>query len=311
VVFDKTGTLTAAGANSARFEGRPLSTKEAEWLYSLAMHSTHPHAVQIARNLKNREHAEAVSSFVETSGRGMRGIVAGREIVMGSAQWLASHNIDTPNDEATTSIVHVAIERKYRGSFALEVGLRANADGMMEGLSHDYELALLSGDKERDRGRFTEFFRRAGNLQFRQSPFDKLNFIKSLQGAGKTVMMVGDGLNDSGALKQSDVGVAVVEKIGAFSPASDVILDGKMVPELRAVLRFAKGAVRVVRLSFGISALYNIVGVGIAASGKLSPIVCAILMPLSSVTVAGFACAATTWFGGRSGLNDRTEREAK
>ena len=70
-------------------------------------------------------------------------------------------------------------------------------------------------------------------------------------------MMVGDGLNDAGALKQSDVGVAVVESIGAFSPASDVIMSADMVPRLHEVLRFARASVRVVRLSFVISAIYN------------------------------------------------------
>jgi len=138
-------------------------------------------------------------------------------------------------------------------------------------------------------------FGRDTELHFNQSPLDKLGFIRRLQESGRTVMMVGDGLNDAGALKQSDVGVAVVESVGAFSPASDVILHAARVPELPEILKLARRSVRIVRLCFGISAAYNLVGVGIAAAGVLSPMICAVLMPVSSVSVVLAACGATTW----------------
>jgi Cu+-exporting ATPase len=163
-----------------------------------------------------------------------------------------------------------------------------------------YALALLSGDNERERERFRELFGRSATLLFGQSPADKLAFIRQLQAAGKSVMMVGDGLNDAGALKQSDVGVAVVEKVGAFTPASDIILEAGQVARLADILSFARTTARIIRLSFIISALYNVVGIGIAAAGLLSPVVCAILMPLSSATVVLFACGATKGAAGNS-----------
>jgi Cu+-exporting ATPase len=100
-------------------------------------------------------------------------------------------------------------------------------------------------------------------------------------------------LNDAGALKQSDVGVAVVERVGVFSPASDIILESGQVPQLFEILELARKAVRVVRWSFGISAAYNLVGIAIAAVGILSPLICAVLMPLSSFSVVLFACGMT------------------
>jgi Cu+-exporting ATPase len=115
-------------------------------------------------------------------------------------------------------------------------------------------------------------------------------------------MMVGDGLNDAGALRQSDTGVAVVEDFNAFSPASDVILAADRVPSLDQILGFSRATVWVVRLSILISAIYNVAGIGIAASGRLSPVICAILMPLSSITVVAFASGLTGWLGRRAGF---------
>src|SRR5690606_19134735 len=139
-------------------------------------------------------------------------------------------------------------------------------------------------------------------LHFNLSPQAKLGFIRDLQSRGHTVMMVGDGLNDAGALRQGDVGVAVVEGVGKFSPASDVILDAPMVPRLGKVVDFCRHSTRIVRLSFGISAAYNAVGIGIAAAGVLSPLICAILMPLSSATVVLFAIGTTSLAARRFGL---------
>jgi Cu+-exporting ATPase len=139
-------------------------------------------------------------------------------------------------------------------------------------------------------------------LYFNQSPLDKLGFIQELQNSAKVVLMVGDGLNDAGALKQSDIGAAVVEKIGTFSPASDIILEAGQVPHLGRILDFACKSTRIVRASFGISAIYNLVGISIAAAGILSPLICAVLMPLSSISVVLFACGMTTWAARRAGL---------
>jgi Cu+-exporting ATPase len=177
--------------------------------------------------------------------------------------------------------------------------LRPETDKLIAALACHHDLALLSGDNEREREQFSRIFGSHAHLHFNQSPLNKLGFIEALQRDGKTVMMVGDGLNDAGALKQSDVGVAVVENVGAFSPASDVILEAQRVPELARLLDFARGAVRIVWISIAISSLYNFIGLAIAASGQLSPVVCAVLMPISSVSVVGFAVGATHWLARR------------
>ncbi len=314
VVFDKTGTLTAAGAGSVTWQGTPLTGTQERWVFSMTRHSTHPLPVRIGEAIKREYFPEAVRSFLETPGCGMEGSIAGHEIWMGSAAWLEGRNVicRRGGDESQTSTrekwepaqtgshVHVAIDEKYLGHFELASAVRPATDTLIAGLNGQVRIALLSGDNEKEHGRFAALLGRAAELRFNQSPLAKLNFIKCRQAAGRTVMMVGDGLNDAGALRQADVGVAVVENASAFSPASDVIMAAGMVTRTAEVLRYAKQSLRVVRTAFWISAAYNVVGVVIAASGKLSPVVCAILMPVSSVSVVAFACGAATWFGRRT-----------
>ncbi len=305
VVFDKTGTLTASGANAVRFEGAPLSDEEERFVASITEHSVHPHAVRIADSL--RALPTNVRSFIETPGCGMEGSVQGHEILIGSARWLADRGVAAPQSQ-TGSASHLAIDGKYRGVFLLPNSVRAGVERMIASLGSKYRIALLSGDNEQERARFQKVFGPLAILKFNQTPFDKLDFVRDLQTAGQKTLMVGDGLNDAGALKQSDVGVAVVETVGAFSPASDVIMRADMAPELDAVLRFSKDVTRIVILSFAISSLYNVVGIAIAASGLLAPIVCAILMPLSSISVVAFASLATAWRARHLGLGKGASR---
>lgn len=305
VVFDKTGTLTAAGAGSVTWHGAPLNETEERWLFSMTRHSTHPLPVRIGEAIKHAYFPEPVRSFLETPGCGMEASVAGHEIWMGSAAWFATRNVIA--SQLDGSVVLVAINGKYRGGYVLASALRPATKELVAGLNRHCEVALLSGDNEKERPRFEAMFGRGTQLNFNQSPLDKLNFIKRRQAAGKTVMMVGDGLNDAGALKQADVGVAVVENVSAFSPASDIILAAGMVTRTAELLRYAKQSLRVVKTALWISATYNLAGVAIAASGRLSPVVCAILMPVSSVTVVAFACGAATWLGRRT-LNSTEAR---
>jgi Cu+-exporting ATPase len=196
--------------------------------------------------------------------------------------------------------------------FVLENRLRPEVEELIGDLAGSYELALTSGDNERERARFRELFGSTARVQFHQTPADKLAFVQELQEAGRRVIMMGDGLNDAGALKQADVGIAVVESVGAFSPASDVILDATQLSHLGDLLRFARQARQVVRWSFAISSAYNVVGVSIAAAGLLAPIICAILMPVSSLSVVLFACGMTRWMAGRSfGSTSRTNRDER
>lgn len=318
IVFDKTGTLTAAGGKDVSFiavgskselrnpksDPAPgLAASERLWVSSVARHSMHPHAVRIGQALDDPEAPQPVSDFHETAGRGLSGRVAGHKVLLGSRAWLESRANTIPELSLPPgSVVYLAIDGRCPGAFVLSNPLRPETAQLLRRLGRRYELALLSGDNAKDRERFRAFFGDEARLRFNQTPLDKLGFVHNLQHAGKKVMMIGDGLNDAGALKQSEVGVAVVEEAGAFSPASDVILEAGQVPRLCQLLEFSRKAAKIVRVSFGISAAYNLVGIGIAAAGALSPIICAVLMPLSSVSVVLFSCGAARFAARRAGL---------
>jgi P-type Cu+ transporter len=312
LVFDKTGTLTAPHSSNLCCDPAgtgELTATERAWISTLASSSTHPHSRRIADELGGTELGvtNQVLGFTECPGLGISGQVEGHQIHLGSNAWLQSARVSFPSVSMHVGAAcSVAVDGHYRGSFLLSSSLRPETDTLLAELGRKYELALLSGDNEKERFRFAHLFGNEARLRFNQSPLDKLTFIEDLRKQGKVVMMVGDGLNDAGALKRSDVGVAVVEKIGVFSPASDIILEADQVPHLSRILAFARISTRVVRASFLISSVYNVLGITIAAAGILSPLICAVLMPLSSITVVLFACGMTRYAAKRAGIDPAT-----
>ncbi len=302
VVFDKTGTLTAADSAGVSFDGAPLTRDQAAHVAALCRQSTHPHARRVARHLGQSGESVPVAGFREEVGQGIYGEVHGRPIWIGSRAWLAAGGVVVSQDATAGSRVHLAEGGLYLGMMRIENRVRPEVDVLLGKLAARYPLVLLSGDHAHERERFARWFGDGSDLHFNQSPQEKLAHVRALQEHGRCVMMVGDGLNDAGALRQGDIGVAVVEGVGRFSPASDVILDAPRVAGLAQILDFSRDAVRLVRIGFLVSGAYNVVGVSIAAAGILSPLICAVLMPLSSATVVVFAMASTRLAAARRGL---------
>jgi Cu+-exporting ATPase len=134
-------------------------------------------------------------------------------------------------------------------------------------------------------------------MHFNCLPTDKLEYVKRLKKSGKRVLMIGDGLNDAGALAESNAGISIADDVYMFSPACDAILESNRLKNLHKLIKVAHQNMRVVQISFFISLSYNIIGLGFATQGLLSPIVAAILMPISSVSVVGFVTLATNFIG--------------
>jgi Cu+-exporting ATPase len=302
IVFDKTGTLTSAQRMEVEFVGAPLAPAEAALLAGALRNSLHPLSRRLLEALPGDGEGPGVTNYREEPGKGLRCAVDGRELVVGSRAWLVEGGL--PEDELPPApagtAVFVAIGSRFRGYYRLVGAYRKHIDHLFAALRGRFRLFLLSGDNDRERGRLQPFFGDAGRLRFDQSPADKLEFVRRLQEEGSRALVVGDGLNDAGALRHGEVGIAVAE--GAFSPACDGILDADRLAALPAFLRFARACRGVVVASFVLSFLYNVVGLSFAVRGSLSPLLSAVLMPLSSVSVIAFTTAATRLLAGRAGV---------
>jgi Cu+-exporting ATPase len=292
LVFDKTGTLTHSDRAEVHFAGEPLTDEECELIAACLKHSTHPLSRQILKEgLGVGDWRLKAGDFHETAGCGIEARVNGHRVALGSAAWIAERTGHKLNEPRRASLVCVEIDGAYRGCFRAGSVYRAGLKELLASLRAERELFLLSGDNDHERGALQAHFDET-HLAFHQSPEDKLRFVNRLQTEGRTVGMIGDGLNDAGALKQSHVGIALAEDTSAFSPACDAILAAENFERLPVYLGFARYALRVLLAAFLLSLVYNVVGLSFAVTGKLSPLVTAIFMPLSSLSVVAVAWGA-------------------
>ena len=277
IIFDKTGTLTKTLPENAGFYGEPLTANEYTLIYTTVSNSVHPLSKIIRRLIKNADRS-SIDQFEEIPGKGIRAVVDGHKIRIGSGEWIG------PNENQSGTKVYLEIDHTIKGYYKFSTAYREGIFEMLEVLKNQFSMHLLSGDSDREKQNLSPYF---NSLKFRQSPEEKLNYTEKLK-RSETVMMVGDGLNDAGALKNSNVGISISDDIYQFSPACDAILSAREIKRFPKFLRMSRAALKVVLFAFGISFLYNIVGLSFAVLGKLTPLVSSILMPVSSVTVVGF-----------------------
>jgi Cu+-exporting ATPase len=294
VLFDKTGTLTARDGHELVWHGEPFQREEQARVHALARCSTHPLSAVIARELRSvRADGVPVEQVREVPGEGMEGQVEGCGIRIGSAAWCGA--ADAPHT-AGEARVHVALGGVPRGSFAIRKQARAGITDAVQHLGRRHRTALLTGDGQVDPALAVAF--RGHSMRTGCSPADKQQAVRGWQLEGERVLMVGDGLNDAGALAQADVGVTVTESSAALTPASDAIMDAGSLRLLPDHLALARRARRIVMVSLGISLCYNVTGVALAVAGKMTPLIAAVLMPMSSVSVVAFVTLAV-WIAAR------------
>jgi Cu+-exporting ATPase len=300
IVFDKTGTITESGKSDIIYTGRLLNPMELKCIKSLVRGSTHPLSKKIFDSIDTIEFYP-VTKFNEPTGKGIEGVVYGNHIKIGSADFVNFKINDTDKDNIRTR-VYVSINSEVVGNFTISNSYRDGIEKLTKKLSSEYKLSLLSGDNNGEKENLLKIFGDESQLHFKQSPEDKLNFIKQLQSNKNKVLMIGDGLNDAGALSQSDVGISVTDDISNFTPACDAILDSGQLKNLATYLNFSKSSLNIIHLNFLISFFYNLVGLSFAVKGMLSPLIAAVLMPLSSITVVLVATLATNLIAKRRGL---------
>lgn len=300
VVFDKTGTITESGKSDIVYSGKVLNQEEQKCIKSLVRNSTHPLSKKIYDSIEGKEFYP-VTKFSEPAGKGIEGVVYGNHIKIGSAAFVNHNNIVNDSDNIRTR-AYISFNSEVIGNFTIANSYRDGMVNLINDLSGEYKIALLSGDNEGEKNNLIKIFGKESQLYFNQSPMDKLNFIIELQSQNKKVLMIGDGLNDAGALSQSDVGISVTDDISNFTPACDAILDSTNLKNISSYLNFAKSSLKVIHLNFLISFFYNFVGLSFAVQGMLSPLVAAVLMPLSSISVVLVATLVTNLIAKKRGL---------
>ena len=292
IIFDKTGTITSNKKAEISYEGKDLSKEEMVLLYNILRASNHPLSRQLYDSL-SEEKIINFDSFEEITGKGIKATFSDKKIKVGSASFV---NYNGEVDAFQTS-VYLQIEQEYIGRYVFQNTYRKGLDTVFESLGNFSNLAILSGDNEGEKNRLEKLLPKGTKLLFQQNPQQKLEFVKQLQQDGERVMMIGDGLNDAGALAQSDVGIVVSENINVFSPACDGILDATHFSEFPKYVSASKKSLKIIKWSFVFSFLYNITGLYFAISGKLMPVIAAILMPLSSISIVIFTTIATAYVG--------------
>ena len=288
IVFDKTGTLTDTAQAEVQYHGRPLSPLEKQLIATAAAQSTHPLSQRLARELGGAP--LALLSCEETPGQGISGVSEGGSTVRLGAVGFVEAIRPGPTavavgPEQAETRVYVALNDELAGYFTFHNVYRPALPAVLTQLARRYRLAVLSGDTDAEQPRLQALFGEDAALHFRQSPADKLAYIAAERAQGHTVVMVGDGLNDAGALRAADAGIALTDTLTNFSPACDAILDAGEFGRLATFLSFSRACLRVVLATFALSFCYNGFGLALAVQGRFTPIVSAILMPISSISV--------------------------
>ena len=287
IIFDKTGTITTTKKQKITYKGQKLTPMQQAKIGLLLKQSNHPLGNALYEYLsfekldsKNLQ----INNFKEIIGQGLEAKISGDFVRIGKLSFVG---LDTAGQNTETCVAF-DILGQCKGVFYFKNKYRKGIFKMFTKLSKRYELTILSGDNASEKGFLKKRLPSKTLFKFNQKPQEKLEFIAQGQKNNQSILMIGDGLNDAGALAQSDVGIAVSENTNIFTPSCDAIIDATMLCKLPQFLRVSHYTLRVIKYSFALSFLYNIVGIYFAVTGALSPIIAAILMPVSSISVVVF-----------------------
>ncbi|MGB3546948.1 MAG: heavy metal translocating P-type ATPase metal-binding domain-containing protein [Saprospiraceae bacterium] len=289
-VFDKTGTLVSGRPADESAAVTPADGPERAVFLAMARQSSHPASRRFAA-LLDGSGAAGIGTVEEVIGGGLRLRHNGHDYRIGSPAFCGLPSGAAAGTHAcrdNESVYHLPATVQH---------LRRGAADILRELGRRGEVFLLSGDQPPG-SPVWEVYLPAHRVLFRQSPFAKKQFVEERLAAGRRVLMVGDGLNDAGALEAAAVGLAVSDDVARFSPACDGILLGNRLHFLPWVLRSARRLRGVLRTAYSLALIYNLIGLSFAVRGALSPIIAAILMPVSSITIV-VVCVVGTWLVSR------------
>ena len=296
VVFDKTGTLTKGEPNvtDVLAFGGHVEDEVLRVAASLEMGSEHPLGEAIVRGAQQKGlPLGLIAGFEAVPGHGVKGTIEGRSVLLGNRRFLRRENIDAPGaEEAMTRLesdgktaMLLAIDGRLAGVIAVADTLKPEAAEAVSQLkSQKVQVVMLTGDNQRTAQAIA---RQLGidTIIAEVLPSDKARHIKDLQGQGKVVAMVGDGVNDAPALATADIGIAIGSGSDVAKETGGIILVKNDVRDVVTGIRLSAATMRTIKRNLFWAFVYNAVGVPIAALGFLNPIIAAAAMALSSLSV--------------------------
>lgn len=279
VVFDKTGTLTLG--RPVLVSADPLDPALHPVARALAEASAHPLSRALAEALADRP-AAALTDVAEHPGCGVSARWQGRAVRLGRADWLGVTEDDA---DRPTSAAWLSVEGQAPVRLEFTDQLRPGAADCVATLKKArLRVVLISGDRQ---AAVADLAARLGIDDFRAcvDPQGKEAMVADLAAQGARVLMVGDGLNDTAALARAHASVSPASALDAARVASDMVLTGRDLSPVAEAVTIARLATRRIRENFAISIAYNVVAVPMAVAGMVTPLIAALAMSLSSITV--------------------------
>ena len=295
IIFDKTGTITTGQPKVSSLQTNSFDVQELLNLVgSLEQRSEHPIAQAIVSYAKKSEsNFENVENFESLTGTGLKGIVNGNEILAGNQALMENNSINIKIfqqkiDELLQggkTLVFVAINKQLKGLFTIEDEIKNDSGEVVAKLkAMNLKTVLLTGDNNRTAKNISE---NVGfdDYQSEVLPGDKLAVISEYQSKGKIVAMVGDGVNDAPALTQSNVGIAMGTGTDVAIESGDIVLMSGDLNGVVNAIKLSRQTLKTIKQNLFWAFIYNIIGVPLAAFGLLNPMIAALAMSFSSVSV--------------------------
>ena len=288
VVFDKTGTLTKGELEVSFVEFFNKDEKSMNLLYSLLDSSNHPVSLAVKRYIKeNFEVSNLILEDVKNiEAKGLSARYENIEILGGNEALLKEFDVKINihlNSKFTQYLF--CIDKKIVANFELKDELKDDAKELIEYLKEqNIESIMLTGDNNFVASSIAKELE-ISNYKANLTPKDKADFIKDLKNSGKTVVMVGDGVNDSVALASSDVAIAMGNSADISMMVSDVVMLNSKLKSLKDAFIISKKTYKHIKQNLAFSLIYNTITIPIAAAGFIIPLFAALSMSLSSLVV--------------------------
>lgn len=284
VVFDKTGTLTDADKTTVQIPEN-MAQESLRLMKTIASASNHPYSRAITEALAGVVVLDDISGFREHQGRGTEAVIAGHEVKLGSDIWVTGKA-----DGQSAKTIWFSIDGRAEAPVYLGNTYRQGLSGALRRMkSKGVGMVVASGDSDREKQGIEQSFGGVfESMYFEQSPSMKVDVVNKLKKQG-TVIMIGDGLNDAGALQAGDAGLVITRDTNNFTPEASAILLADHMDQLPEMIDLARAGNRIVKETFAVSLIYNMAALSVAATGNMNPLLAAIIMPASSIALMLYA----------------------